>query len=133
MALVGLLAFGAFSGPQQFEGKAFGARLATYPISLVVVPAVWWFRGRGRGKGFPYAADTLLGLPFLIDVLGNTFDLYDTISWWDDVNQYVNWAILTAAFGLVVPRARLARSVVFGLLIGFGAETEGGRNHAETA
>ena len=49
VSLVGLLAFGAFSGLEQFEGKAFGARLATYPIALVIVPAVWWFRGRRRG------------------------------------------------------------------------------------
>jgi hypothetical protein len=122
-ALVGLLAFGAFSGLQQFEGKAFGARLATYPLSLVVVPAAWWLRGRGRGSPFPYGVDTLLGLPFLIDVLGNAFDLYDSISWWDDVNHYVNWAILTGAFGLFLLRLSLARWVTFGLAVGFGAVT----------
>lgn len=123
VALVGLLAFGAFSGLQQFEGKAFGARLATYPLSLVIVPAAWWFRGRKRGSPFPYAVDTLLGLPFLIDVLGNAFDLYDSISWWDDVNHYVNWAILTGAFGLFLLRLSLERWVTFGLAVGFGAVT----------
>jgi hypothetical protein len=123
VALVGLLAFGAFSGLQQFEGKAFGARLATYPISLVIVPAAWWLGGRRRGSPFPYGVDTLLGLPFLIDVLGNAFDLYDSISWWDDVNHYVNWAILTGAFGLFLLRLSLARWVTFGLAVGFGAVT----------
>jgi hypothetical protein len=123
VALVGLLAFGAFSGLQQFDGKAFGARLATYPLALVVVPVAWWFRGRRRGSPFPYAVDTLLGLPFLIDVLGNAFDLYDSISWWDDVNHYVNWAILTSAFGLFLLRLHLVRWVTFGLAVGFGAVT----------
>ena len=123
VALVGFLAFGAFSGLQQFDGKAFGARLATYPISILIVPLIWWLTGRKRGSPFPYAVDSLLGLPFLIDVLGNTFDLYDTISWWDDVNHYVNWAILTGAFGLFLLRLGLARWVTFGLAVGFGAVT----------
>ena len=38
VALVALLAFGAFSGAEQFEGKAFGWRLATYPIAGLMVP-----------------------------------------------------------------------------------------------
>ena len=40
-ALVCLLAFGAFSGLQQFEGKAFVWRLATYPIAALVIPLIW--------------------------------------------------------------------------------------------
>ena len=84
---------------------------------------VWWLRGRKRGTPFPYAIDTLFGLPFLIDVLGNAFDLYDTISWWDDVNHYVNWAILTAGFGLFLLQLALPRWATFGLAVGFGAVT----------
>ena len=34
--LIGLLAFGAFSGLQQFEGKAFAWRLATYMVAVLV-------------------------------------------------------------------------------------------------
>ena len=37
--LISLLAFGAFSGLQQFEGKAFVWRLATYPIAAFVAPS----------------------------------------------------------------------------------------------
>ena len=48
-ALVGLLAFGAFSGLQQFEGKAFVWRLATYPIAALVIPVIWALRGRRPG------------------------------------------------------------------------------------
>ena len=41
VVLIGLLLFGAFSGLQQFEGKAFVWRLATYPVAALVVPLVW--------------------------------------------------------------------------------------------
>jgi hypothetical protein len=118
-ALVGLLAFGAFSGLQQFEGKAFGARLATYPLSVLVVPAAWWLLA--RAAPYPYAVDILLAVPFLIDVVGNAADLYDTIDWWDDANHFVNWAILTSALAQLLLRLRTGRWVVLGLTVGFGA------------
>ena len=101
-ALVGLLAFGAFSGLDQFEGKAFGWRLVFYPLAAVIVPLGWWLAG--RPKPYPYALDILLVSPFLVDVVGNALDLYDSISWWDDLNHFVNWAILTTAFGLFLIR-----------------------------
>ena len=37
VASIGLSLFGAFSGLQQFEGKAFVWRLATYPVAALVV------------------------------------------------------------------------------------------------
>jgi hypothetical protein len=69
---VGLLAFGAFSGLEQFEGKAFGWRLLAYPIAALLVPVGW--RLAGRPRPYPYAVDILVVSPFLVDVLGNTFD-----------------------------------------------------------
>jgi len=117
--LVALLAYGAFSGAQQFEGKAFGWRLATYPISALIVPAIWW--ARGRRPPYPWAADTLLVAPFLIDVAGNALDLYDTVWWWDDANHFVNWALLSASCGVALRRTTLARAPRFGLVVGFGA------------
>ena len=119
--LVGLLAFGAFSGLEQFEGKAFGWRLFFYPLSVVLVPLVWQLRGRPRP--YPYASDMLLVAPFLVDVLGNTFDLYDTIDWWDDANHFVNWALLSGAFGAALLRTRLEPRVAALLVVGFGAVT----------
>ena len=97
-ALVGLLLF-AVARPDlpQFHGKAMVARALLYPISALIVPVVWWLRGRPRP--YPYALDILLVLPFLIDVAGNAANLYDTIGWWDDLNHFVNWAFLVAAFG----------------------------------
>jgi hypothetical protein len=120
-ALVGVLAFGAFSGAQQFEGKAFAWRLVTYPVAGLIVPAGWWLAGKPRP--YPHAADILLVLPFLIDVAGNALDLYDTIDWWDDANHFVNWGLLSGAFGVVLRRLTLGRWVVFGLVVGFGAAT----------
>ena len=119
--LVGLLAFGAFSGLEQFEGKAFGWRLVFYPLSVVLVPLVWQLRGRPRP--YPYASDMLLVAPFLVDVLGNTFDLYDTIDWWDDANHFVNWALLSGAFGAALLRTRLEPRLAALLVVGFGAVT----------
>ncbi len=38
-ALTCLLAFGAFSGLQQFDGKSFVSRLDTYPFAALVIPS----------------------------------------------------------------------------------------------
>jgi hypothetical protein len=120
-ALVLLLAFGAFSGLEQFEGKAFGWRLVFYPLSAIVVPIGWWLAG--RPPPYPYALDILLVSPFLVDVLGNTFDLYDSITWWDDLNHFVNWALLSLAVGQLVLRFTLPRFAVFVIVVGVGAVT----------
>ena len=123
-ALVGLLAF-AVARPdlQQFAGKAMTARAIAYPVAALVVPAVWFWFGRRRGWDYPFVVDILVVLPFLIDVVGNATDLYDTVSWWDDVNHFVNWAILVAGFGQILIRTSLNRVVVASLAIGFGFVT----------
>jgi hypothetical protein len=118
-ALVGLLAFGAFSGLEQFDGKAFGWRLLGYPIAAIVVPVGWWLAGRPRP--YPYAVDILFVSPFLIDVIGNVLDLYDTIAWWDDLNHLVNWALLSLAVGQLLLRFRLPRFETFVIIVGVGA------------
>ncbi len=85
----------------QFSGKAFTGRALAYPIALLVLPVGWSLLARGR-LPYPVAADILLGLPFLIDVAGNALNLYDTVEWWDDANHLVNWALHTAAIGLLL-------------------------------
>lgn len=117
--LVGLLAFGAFSGLEQFEGKAFGWRLVFYPLAAVVVPLGWWLAG--RPPPYPYALDILLVAPFLVDVIGNALDLYDSISWWDDLNHFVNWGLLCLAVGQLVLRFGLPRFAMFVMIVGVGA------------
>src|SRR5919201_6583502 len=121
LSLVILLAFGAFSGLERFAGKAFGWRLVGYSIAALLVPAIWV--ARGRRLPYPYAVDTLFVLPFLIDTAGNALDLYDTIDWWDDANHFLNWGILTAAFGQLVVRFPLGRLNTAMLAVGFGATT----------
>ena len=121
LSLVLLLAFGALSDLERFEGKAFGWRLVGYSIAALVVPAIW--AARGRRPPYPFAADTLFVLPFLVDTVGNALDLYDTIGWWDDANHFVNWAFLSGAAAVALLRTRLERLALFGLVVGFGGVT----------
>jgi hypothetical protein len=93
-------------GIDRFADKAFGARLAAYPVLMLLAPAVWWLvvGRRDRTVAPPYTAFTLVMLPFLVDVSGNTLDLYDSIVWWDDANHYVNWLLLLSGLGLLLAR-----------------------------
>ncbi len=44
-------------------------------------------------------------------------------TWWDDANHLINWALLTAAAGLLLRRTTLPSVACLGLAIGFGATT----------
>jgi hypothetical protein len=122
-ALIGLLLFAVIRDDlPQFQGKAMVGRALIYPISTLIVPVVFWLlRRKGKRISYPYALDTLLGLPFLIDTAGNALNLYDKITWWDDANHLVNWGILTAAFGQFLLRLPLGKLTTAGLAVGFGA------------
>jgi hypothetical protein len=89
---------------ERFADKAFGARLVAYPLMMLLAPAIWWLVVR-RTNGTvppPYGAFTLIMLPFLIDVTGNSLDLYDSIVWWDDFNHWINWLLLLWGIGLLI-------------------------------
>ena len=123
-ALIGqLVAAVALPDLPQFEGKAMAGRAIAYPIAVLLVPAVWWVLNRRRRIAYPYGLDILWTLPFLIDVTGNTANLYDSVAWWDDANHFVNWAILVAAFGQLLIRLPVGRVAAAGLAVGFGALT----------
>jgi hypothetical protein len=107
----------------QFTGKAFTGRAITYPIALLVLPVAWWILGRPRGLAFPIGADILLGLPFLIDVVGNALDFYDAIEWWDDANHLVNWFVHTAAIGLLLRLGSWGAGTRAALAVGWAATT----------
>jgi hypothetical protein len=123
VGLIGLLLFAVFNQDmQQFEGKAMTGRALTYPIAIVVVPVVWFLLRRSRPHlDYPHVLDLLLGLPFLIDTLGNALDLYDSITWWDDLNHFGNWAILSAAFAQLLLRFDYGRWTMAALIVGFGS------------
>jgi len=110
-------------GIERFADKAFGARLIAYPALMLVAPALWWvFVGRrDRTATPPYTAFTLIMLPFLIDVTGNSLDLYDTVEWWDDANHYVNWLLLLAGLGLLIARDVRPDWAMTVLVAGLGA------------
>ena len=117
--VIGLTALGAFGGLERFEEKGFGWRLLWYPIAVLALPVCW--RLFARGRPYPYAADLLLTLPFLIDVMGNVLDLYDTIDWWDDVNHFANWLLLSLGMGVLLLRTQLQPIVLAGLVLAFGS------------
>ena len=98
------LAVGAFGGLEQYDGKGFGYRLAAYPLLMLLLPAVWWWRTRDAAT-LPWGAFALVMAPFLIDVTGNTFDLYDSVDAWDNINHFVNWMLLLWGCGLLLARA----------------------------
>ena len=117
--VIGLTALGAFGGLERFEEKGFGWRLLWYPIAVLALPVCW--RLFARGRPYPYAADLLLTLPFLIDVMGNVLDLYDTIDWWDTVNHFANWLLLSLGMGVLLLRTQLQPIVLAGLVLAFGS------------
>lgn len=124
-ATVAQLAIAAFvPNLPQFEGKGFRARLIAYPAMMLLAPVLWWLvnRIRGRRSPMPWAAVALIMIPFLIDVTGNTLDLYDRVWWWDDANHYVNWIFLSAGVGVMVARDPRARGWLLTLVVsGVGA------------
>jgi len=116
--VVALTALGAFSGLERFEDKGFGWRLLFYPLLILVLPLLWRLFGRGP---YPYTADLLITLPFLADVVGNILNLYDTISWWDDLNHLVNWFCLALGIGVLLLRTRLEPIVLAACVLAFGS------------
>jgi hypothetical protein len=125
VATVGQLAVGTFAtGLPQFEGKGFGARLVAYPLLMLAVPALWALRRRVRGGTAvaPWTGFDLIMAPFLIDVTGNTIDLYDAVPWWDDANHLLNWFLLCAGIAALLPRTYDVPPWAVGLLVtGIGA------------
>jgi len=106
------------------KGKASTARLIVYPIGAMVLPLWWWAYGRARSKlhrSFPWTADLLMTLPWLIDLIGNRLNLFDTVDWWDDAMHFVLWGFLTAGVLLAFAPPNLSRGLTAFVALGFGA------------
>lgn len=110
-------------GIERFADKAFGARLLAYPLMMLVAPAIWWLATQRRSPrpAPPYGAFTLIMLPFLIDVTGNSLDLYDSLVWWDDFNHFFNWFLLLTGIGLLICGSVRPRWAVVLVVCGLGA------------
>ena len=120
-----LAAAATFAGSlPQFQGKGFGARLLAYPALMLLLPFGWWLARcrRPEPAAYPWAGFALVMAPFLLDVTGNSLDLYDTITWWDDANHLVNWFLLSTGIGILLLRARIRPLWATGALVaGIGA------------
>ncbi|WP_245582201.1 hypothetical protein [Nocardioides halotolerans] len=109
-------------GIERFADKAFGARLAAYPVMMLLIPAIWWVVVKRRRPDAepPYVAFALVMLGFLVDTTGNSLDFYDTITWWDDMNHFVNWFFLLSGIGLLIAQDLEPRWAQLLLVAGLG-------------
>lgn len=112
----------AFPDLEQYQGKGMGWRLVLYPLTVLIVPAIWWLRGR-RPTPYPHHIDLVVALPFLLDTAGNTFNLFDTITWWDDFMHLLNWIPWVMVAGFIARYRALGRLNVALLAWGYGAIT----------
>jgi len=123
-ALVVLLVHGTINPDlPQFDGKAMAARLVLFPIAAVIVPLGWWVVQRRRRHlrvAYPWAAATLLVLPFVIDLVGNAFTLYIDIERFDDVVHTINPILGVAGVALLLDRSGPPRWAVWTMAFGLG-------------
>lgn len=101
------------------KGKASGARLVVYPVGAMILPLFWYAVRRGRA--FPWLADLLITLPWLVDLAGNRLNLFDTVWWWDDLMHFLLWGLLTAGVLLAFSSGTSSRGLTVMLALGFGA------------
>jgi len=124
VALVAMLLVALAIDAQQFQGKALGARLIFYPLAASSVAIVWFIARaiRGRSGPYPYRADIFVTLPFLIDTIGNWLDLFDKITWWDDLMHFSLWFLLLLGLGgVLIGNDRIAKWRQIVLIAGVGA------------
>ncbi len=119
VAVVGLSLYPlARPGTAHFAGKAMGVRALIYPATTLLIPILWLLAG--RPGPYPLLADIALGMPFLVDGLGNVLGLF-AIKRFDTIPHATGWFFLSLAFGLAVTPLVGEPWIAFGLVIGFGA------------
>jgi hypothetical protein len=106
----------------QYQDKGIGWRLVLYPLTAAIVPVVWLARGR-RPRPYPHHVDLVVALPFMLDTAGNAFNLFDTITWWDDFMHALNWIPWVMVAGFIARYWPLGRVNVAMLAWGYGAIT----------
>jgi glycopeptide antibiotics resistance protein len=126
LLLVLLLHAVVYADLAQYQHKGMGYRLVLYPIAAALVPTIWLLRQHrptATHRRYPHLLDLFIVLPFLLDTFGNAANLYDTVTWFDDVMHVLTWIPLVVAFGLLLRYWPLGRFVTAALTIGFGALT----------
>lgn len=119
-ALVVLMMVRAVADPAwaNLEGKAPVARAVVFPLLVLAVPAVW--AATGRVTAYPWAADILITLTCLADIVGNRLDLYDEVDWFDDAMHLVNTTVVSVVFVLLTVARPASRSVITNAAIAAG-------------
>ena len=103
LSLVLMLVVAQVTDAAQFQGKALGSRLIFYTLGTCIVAIVWGLMHlAGKRVSFPFRADILIALPFVIDTAGNWLDLFDTLNWWDDVMHFTQWLWLMLGAGTLL-------------------------------
>jgi hypothetical protein len=118
LLLVGALLYAAtHTDVERFHDKAMGLRAVIYPVIALLPVAIWsaFFRRRIR---YPYLIDIMVTLPFLLDIYGNVFGLYDSVTWFDDALHLINWVPWVCTFGLILRHWNLGRLNVAALTVG---------------
>lgn len=105
-------------GSARFAGKAMGVRAVLYPAMTLLIPMIWWLSG--RPDPYPFMADIALGLPFVLDAVGNVLGLF-AIKGFDAIPHAAGWFFLSVAFGLGIAPLAGEPWIAFGLVVGFGA------------
>jgi len=91
------------AGDDRFAGKALGPRKVGILLGLsLLFPLLQAVRG--QWNRYPMWYDNLYLSIFWLDMAGNTFNLYNTVEWWDHVPHFHGpgalAAVLMGAFGL---------------------------------
>lgn len=76
--------------------KAAEARAIGYPLLSFTIPVIWLLAWKDR-YSFPWLPDLLVTMTCFTDILGNRMNLYDSISWFDDLMHYANTGLIAAA------------------------------------
>ncbi len=120
VALIAMLLVALLTDAQQFDGKALGSRLIFYPLGACLIALVWLvMRAIGKSAGdFPLRADILVTLPFLVDTVGNWLDLFDKVTWWDDLMHFTLWLLLSLGLAPLLTKGGVGRRWQQLLLIG---------------
>lgn len=118
--LVAMLVGGLAADLERLDGKGWLVRTLTFPLCIAVAPLL--HRWSKRRIAYYTAADACIVAPFFLDIGGNMLGLYESVELFDDILHAANWALLAAAFTMIVRGSK--PTTRFGLVAsggGFGA------------